>query len=407
MDFREELILERQVKPGIVMGVITGDAPLSEDTFAWGMHHINTRLFRALNENIRMIIITNPHGNKIDAGLQKKCVLVRYSYTYKLLRRSFRYFFTNSKSELIVFKMLLPNLVRRLKEQKINWLFCPCGVDPVDLGRAVLLAEASKLPIAAYLVDDFLEGALCSGSKEHLSIAKKDVPGWINRIDKVFTISEGLQALIKERYDKNASVLPVPYNLDRDVARGSVKADKKQIIYVGSLSHFYLDGLKQLATLIDALNEKEEDPIILRLASFASTEKAKRIIGDFKCIRSAPCNGIDILHSEISQSLATFIPYSFDPKYKTMVETSFPNKILPSLASSRFILIYGPADSTSVRYFQKHDLPSVLCTEDMKALQDIILRQAAEKKNYSERYREVIRRYHSSDRVAEKVIVEL
>jgi len=107
MDLGKERILGPQAGGSVIMGVIAGDPPLSEDVFAWGMQHINTRLFRALDGNIKIIVITNSYTGKIEASLQKKCLTVHYPFLIKLLRKLVRLFFSNARSEHIVFKKTL------------------------------------------------------------------------------------------------------------------------------------------------------------------------------------------------------------------------------------------------------------------------------------------------------------
>ncbi len=391
------------------LAIVTDGTPVSEDIWATGMCRVNTRLFMALFDHITLIAagsLENTYSYKdIDKELRKKSFLLAFPRPLMRILKRFR-FFPKLWDEEMVFQLMLPKLIRELHQRKTNWIFCPCGVNPSNLGRGVRLAKASGLPLAVYMVDDFLAGAVLSGNKEHLLIAKRDVPKWLAQVQKIFVISEGLRRRVKELYNLDSIVLPLPYDLPPKSSYLSPIYNQRQIIFVGSLSHFYLDGLKQIAVVLDKLNQEEQISVTFKILG-SHPSLVKMLIGDFACIRCEVCEDMASFYKEINSSLLCFAPYSFDLKYKEMVSSSFPSKMLDYLSVGRFIVTYGPDYASSVEYFREKKLPTVICNENSSDLSKIIQIQLKEQKDYNQRYREVVQDYHSSRLIADQVISNL
>jgi len=394
-------ILNQQRKTPCI-AVITDDAPISEGILAKSMCYINAHLFKALDAHLGVIFATNAHSNDIEPDLLNKTVLINSPFIFKIFRKLARLLLGRRMCNA-GFRLILPILVRKLKDVKAEWIFCPCGSNPFDLERGMLLARASQLPLAIFLVDDFIEGSKLAGLKEHLICATKDVPEWIRGADKVFVISEGFRERIKALYDKDATVLPFACDFEETIENKNLMPKDNQIIFVGNLSHFYIDGIKAMAKLLDELNQTRQIPFVLRL-TLPDIRLVKKMVGDFKCIQCVPCQSWDNLNAEIAASLMAFVPYSFDPEYRVMTATSFPSKILSCLVAARYVLVYGPEESSSVRYFRQHGLPEVLSKDDAGALRDIVLQQINSKLDYSEKYRQVLRGVHDSKKVAQELL---
>lgn len=386
------------------VAVIASDAPVSEDALAAGLCHVNTRLFKALNSALSIVFVSNARLCDIDPELRGKSVVINSPFIFKVFRKVLTSLF-GRRMQNVGFRLILPQLVSQLRKSGANWIFCPCGLNPFDLERAFLLAKASKLPLAVYLVDDFLSGNILLGHKERLQAARNDVAEWIRGVDKVFVISDGFRMRIKELYGKDSIVLPLPYNVKEKQSATSVVREE-QIIFVGHLSHFYIDGLRLLAAFLDDLNSQRERPVMLRL-TLPHLDLARKMVGNFKCIQCASCDGLDALHHEIGRSLLAFVPYSFDLKYRVMTQTSFPSKLLLCLAAASNVLVYGPEDSTAARYFCEHDLQTVFCKDDPAAFRDLAARLIMERKDHNERYRAVLQAVHASDKVADKIVSNL
>jgi len=226
----------------IKLGFITDGTPVNEEVMAHGMCRVNTRLLRALDEYVALVattIYSTAYQRKhLVKEIQNKCVLIAFPYW---LQRTLGRFLPQLRSQEFAFYSILPSLIKRLHKTEANWVFCSCGADPKILDKGFQLAQASGLPLAIYLVDDFLESALLSENQENLKIAKEKVPYWLSKVERIFVISDGLRQLLLERYKVNSIVLSLPYELpQKPVDLNSVQKND-QIIFVGNLSHFYID----------------------------------------------------------------------------------------------------------------------------------------------------------------------
>jgi hypothetical protein len=398
--------MSEQVK----IAVITDGTPISPDVLGTGMCRINTQLFNSLSDNIKIIATTNLGGiyniNDIDKNLRSRCILIDLPKPIRTTSKVASRFSELFRSENIALNLKLSSLLSEFSNQSIDWLFCPCGVDPSALGRAIYLAQKTNLPLAVYLVDDFIDGAILSGNKRHLKIARKYFSKWLSQIDKIFVISEGFQQHLKENYKVDSVVLPLPYSSGA-ILRDSSLTQKDQVLYLGGLSHFYVDGLKHVAQAIHSINQESVRKISLRIASSANLSYVKSLLGDYDFIHCEPCKTLEDVRREVASSVICFAPYSFDSKYRTMVSTSFPSKIMDYLVAGKFILVYGPDYSSSASYFNCHHLPEVVTTENVDLLKQIILQQVLYPQDHSKSYINLLASHHSYEVISKQLLSNL
>jgi len=373
------------------LGIICDDPPVNETVIAHGMCRVNARLIRALSHSITQVATaTYSNGYRYQdliPDIQDRYISTEFP---RLLQKGLGRFLPQIRNRSIAFHFKLSYLVKQLHQTETDWVFCPCGANPTSLERGVKLAQASNLPLALYLVDDFLESAILSGNQHNLQLAQQQVPQWLEKTEKVFVISPGLRQLLLDRYGIDSVVLPLPYELPP--APPAIPSLTDQIIFVGSLSHFYIEGLKQLAALLDQFHQETGTFIALRLTT-SNSNHAKKVIGNFHCLRCQPCHTPTELYQEIASSLFCFAPYSFEKKYEAMVRTSFPSKMMDYLAASSLIVVYAPAYSSSAQYFNQHNLP--LWIDNQAALHEVIIEQLQQRQHYGTSYREVVQRYHA------------
>ncbi len=389
----------------IRLGFITDGTPVNEQVMAHGMCRVNNRLLRSLDEYVVLVattIYSNAYKRKhLVEEIQDKCVLITFP---SWLQRTLGRFVPQLRSQEVAFQLMLPALVKRLVQTGANWIFCSCGADPKILDRGFQLAQASGLPLALYLVDDFLESAILSGNQENLKIAEQQVPYWLSKAERIFVISDGLRQLLLERYKVNSFILPLPYELSPQLIKLESVQDTEQILFVGSLSHFYIDGLRQLAKILDEVNQELNTCITLTL-TFSDLDYAKRIIGNFHCLRCKPCPTTTELYQEIASSLFCFAPYSFDKKYQVMVKTSFPSKTMDYLAAAKLIVVYAPAYSSSAQYFAQNRLLSWV--DNPNHLRQIVIDQINRKFNYSQQYHSILQQLHTLEFIKKNIISNL
>ena len=389
----------------IKLAFITDATPVDEQVMAHGMCRVNTRLLRALDQHVSLVITTlysNAYQRKhLLKEIQNKSVLIAFPYW---IQRIVGRFLPKLRSPEFTFQFMLPNLVKSLRKAEANWIFCSCGADPKILDKGFQLAKASGLPLAVYLVDDFLESAILSENQENLKIAQEKVCYWLSEAEKIFVISDGLRQLLLERYKLDSVVLPLPYELPQGSVNLEVVHESNQIMFVGSLSHFYVDGIKQLAKILDEINQTFNTSITLRLTS-CTIDYANQIVGNFQCLRCKPCLTMVELYQEISSSLFCFAPYSFDKKHEIMVKTSFPSKTMDYLAHAKLIVLYAPTYSSSAQYFAENGLSA--CVNNPQELREIIITQMKHKLNYTEQYNLVLNQFHSPELIKQIIIENL
>ena len=395
----------------VKLAIVTDNPPVRADVKAWGMCRVNTRLFRALSENIVIIISGSQRymysSKDLDDNTRARCII---GSSIPTIIKQIGVVFPTIINEELEFKINLSRYLKKIHNSSANWIFCPCGVNPHSLYRGIRLAQACNLPIAVYLVDDFLSGAELSGDTATLRTAQQDIPLWLKQVDQIFVISDGLKSRIRNLYNLDSVVLPLPYALgsyDKPPGNSLEQTGTDQeVIFVGNLSHFYTDGLKQMAQTVDEINSTLGSNIKLRL-TLPSIKDAQHKIGHYDCIKCKPCvDNLDLYHA-IHSSILCFAPYSFREDYKIMVSTSFPSKILDYLSAARHILILGPPYATSVNYFNKNQLNTVLTSENPKKIREIIIRQLNDNMEYSNKYREVVWQNHDPKQVALQIISTL
>jgi hypothetical protein len=391
----------------VKLAIVTDNPPVREDVQAWGMCRVNSRLFRALSDHISITVC----GSMKQMYKQKD--LIEDIKTRCIMGPSFSNFIKYAGhvyppllSEEIEFKLVFANAVKKIQNSDANWVFCPCGANPHALWRGLRIAQACKLPIAVYLVDDFLSAALLSRDNTTDIVAKEKVPKWLKQVDQIFVISEGLQAHIQNTYCLESKVLPLPYYPPPESIYKNQEAEENQIIFVGNLSHFYVDGLRQMAQCIEEFNKKNKINLKFRF-TLPDLNAVKELIGNYNCILCKPCEDDQTLHQAIHSSILCFAPYSFQEKYRVMVSTSFPSKLIDYLSSGRFILIYGPKYTSSASYFQKYKLEKVLTTQDPTTFQNLILQQLSNRKDFNRDYREIVLKHHDPDKIAANIISTL
>jgi hypothetical protein len=247
--------------------------------------------------------------------------------------------------------------------------------------------------LSLYLVDDFLSGAQLSGNKRNEKFANHGLKGLLRHASTVFVISQGFGERIKKLYGVESNVLPLPYFYDEP--KEHLQADQSRyILFLGSISHFYLDGLRLLAKWLDDYNEDAKDKVFLRFTQ-DNADFVRHEVGDYRCIVSKRCDSDLELYSTVHWAQFCFAPYSFEERYRIMVSTSFPSKLLDYLANAQNIIVFGPAYSSSAQYFKAHGLSGVYLTKAdfKKAFLENLKSICPE--DHSADYRRVLSEHHS------------
>lgn len=298
-------------------------------------------------------------------------------------------------------KPVLTSLAARLigdwaRRARADALFATLGADYTNLERLARARARFGGPALAYVVDDFACAAPQLWPQATPARIDRVVQQVLSSLDLVFAISEGMQAHLRHRYGVASEVLPLPY-APQPSPDG---APLDRIIYVGSINHLYAPGLRRLIAAVGQLRARHHSGLhILLTCDRAPAEQALGPLPAYVTTRLLP--GPELAQG-IARSLCAFLPYAFDEASRTMVETSFPSKLMEYLAHARCILVMAPSSSSAARYFRRDNLPMVIDEPgELDAALEALVRQ---RPNHAGRYRAVLEREHAPAIVAGRVL---
>jgi hypothetical protein len=291
-------------------------------------------------------------------------------------------------------------VIMRLKKKKVNKVFIPLGADYHELQRAYLISTVFHMNVSVYVVDDSLEyeDKIVKGNENNMM--HKNIVKYMKSSCHIFAISKGMQERIFSLTGKKAILLPLPYHYTKLECKDN---NKMQIMYVGGINGLYADGLRDIADIIDSINQELDMDIKLRF-TYKNPNDVKHIIGSHSCIVSKRIAGEDELRMEMHNSLFCFMPYSENKELDIMQNTSFPSKLVEYLASAKSIVIYGNAENSAQRYFDDDDLPCVIHGRNKEELRRIILNHVQNNIDYSDKYVKNLKLKHSYKHIQEVVM---
>lgn len=378
-DMREERI-----------AVLTDNMPVKDEAYGYGMYKVVNRLLLSLGDRVHRIIITdcNYNSENLEMLFRDKTVIANRFHrisTYNLSEIFFLYGIRKSMWEL--------------KRKKIKKIFIPLGADYRELCRAYLVSKVYHMTVSIYVVDDFIEYQKKIVGRESRKKEKKIIK-YLRGVNRIFVISDGMKNRIDELTGKKSVVLPIPYeNGLEDIPH---RCRKNQILFLGSINALYLEGLRDIAEIIDKINSEKKLDIKLKFTYKTATE-VKRIIGKYGCIDSKRIDGENELKKELNESLFCFMPFSDNADFYIMQNTSFPSKLVEYLAAASSIVIYGNKENSAQRYFDKNDLSYVICERNKKLLEECIIRHLEQEQDHSSQYRKVLKCNHSFDKISKKI----
>lgn len=374
------------------IAILTDNMPIKESAYGFGMYKVVNRLVMALRDDVDTIICTdnNFQMKNIESVLENKIVL---SNKFHSLR--------NNNLADICFLTELCKEIYKLKNKGIQKLFIPLGADYRELKRAYLCSKVYHLSVSIYIVDDFLEyNQFFSRTSIEYQKLKKNIINYLKAMDCIFVISKGMQDRIYDLTGRWAVLLPIPYE-NKKIFETSERA-LMQVLFLGSINRLYIQGIQDMAEIIDNLNEKENLQIRFRF-TYKSIAEVKQIIGNYKCIISRHIETEVELKKEMRDSIFCFMPYSDDESLSLMQYTSFPSKLVEYMSSARSIVIYGNEKNSAKSYFEENKLPQVIVGRDKEMLEKCILQHIEQNKDYSKQYNNILKKNHSFNSICRKI----
>lgn len=376
-------------KQGIAF--LTDNVPIKESAYGFGMYKVVHRLVEALNQDLSTIIITdrNYTARNVDSAFSNKIIVKNK--------------FHNLKGEWIAdifFLLEILKTVYMLRKRGITKIFIPLGADLGELKRAYLVSKYFRLEVSVYVVDDFIEYQSKILGVKIMERLEKQVKRYLRAMSHIFVISEGMQDRIFEIAKRESVVLPIPYEYKEINLED--RQNNHQIMFLGSINDLYIKGIKDIAEIIDKINIEKGLHIEL-LFTYQKTVEVKRIIGNYKCIRSRRIEQENELRETMRNCMFCFLPYSDDPVFFLMQNTSFPSKLIEYMSAAKSIVIYGNRQNTAATYFEKHGANQVIYGSDRQELEECILNHVKEVTDYSGTYINMLMKRHSFRYIREKI----
>jgi hypothetical protein len=270
------------------------------------------------------------------------------------------------------------------------------GGDPESYVRAAALAHAGRFRHLIYAVDDpFAWAAERSAARPQLCSALPQVAQEMASAAAVVAITPDLAEALTRRLGRKCYALPLPYI--SEPAR--TKDRKRQLIFIGNMSHLYADSFFQIVEAVRERRARGDDLKIIATFLPNALPSTMAEVPDF--VELGRINDRKALLEAIATSLAAICPIAFDPA-QSMVRSSFPSKLLDYLAHARAILVHGPADSIAARYLMDAGLPFV--TSDKQSLDDALELISTKQPDSSSEYRALLDAAHGAEHFREKLL---
>ena len=174
-------------------------------------------------------------------------------------------------------------------------------------------------------------------------------------------------------------------------------------MFIGSINKLYIQGIKDIAEVVDKVNREKELNIKL-LFTYKNATEVKRLVGNYKCICSQRFEEEGELRKEMRKSMFCIMPYSDDDAFALLQRTSFPSKLIEYMSSARFIVVYGNDQNAAQQYFDENNLPQVIHGRDKDLLEKCIVKLMEEPADYGKAYTNVLKKRHSFKCIREKLI---
>lgn len=385
--------------------IFTDNPPIREDVISAGLNRINTRYFTAIYDNISLIAVSNEKtifcSEDLSPNLRDKIIFTTIPrYVVKILRGTDSFLGrVTGKYYDSLFQFQRNKFINSLKSSGSDALFVPLGADIKGYIRAITLAKLSGLPLAVWIGDDFENYARLSDNEIIVKLTADHLQRCFDATSKFFVISKGLQRHFKETYGLDSDVLSLPFHKQYHI---ELNTREDTVFFLGNASHFYHDGLIDMMDVICEYNEQNSRNVVMCF----SIDNLPSIITNrhLKYIRSGQYKDDKDQSKAIAQSLFCIIPISFAEKYKGMVSTSFPSKLMECMAYAKKIIVYGPPYSSSVEYFKDNTLEKVIDVNNKSLLYDTLCAEMNHAEDLSGSYEAALRNNHGYEAIKKTFI---
>lgn len=276
---------------------------------------------------------------------------------------------------------------RRPKNNRVVEVLGLSGPHWQFLPRLRELARGLGLPYSVYVVDDYEVTADHAGAD--MPATQRGIRECLQQARRVFSICPGMAERLQTRYAVGSRILyPVADNVMPGPAVPATTS--QELVYVGSLGGSYLDVLQSVADMLEAGGAPGWR---LKIISQDRRTVARVFAGHRSVVARHDCDR-EQLRQEIAAAEAILIPYSFDPRWKTTAETSFPSKFMDAIVAGKPIVVVAPPYASITRHMQAARCGFAIGTAPQCG-QLLATRPWLRDKSWRQQYEALLQRHHT------------
>jgi glycosyltransferase involved in cell wall biosynthesis len=320
------------------------------------------------------------------------------------------------KLALLLNHLLLPwtvwRGVRLVRREKIEAIFTVPWTHYTI--AAYLIHRITRLPIYMYAMDD------PDGTRNRLGfqplLYSLFMPRIARECRRIWGVSDGMCEYFEQSY--GVKCLPLLPLLDLETFRpkrsgaASCTDGDFHIVFTGSIYSAQVDAVRRLVRVVDQEAARDGGALAnMRLTLYTQSPAAAL---DRMGLSGKNVRRDEVQHDDISSALAeadvAFLPLSFEPNMRHVVETSFPSKTAEYLAAGIPVLVHAPSYSSVARYCSKLGCGLVVDEPNEEALRSALLRlsrDAALRQELSAKALEVATKNHDAGRIAPMFLRQL
>ena len=271
---------------------------------------------------------------------------------------------------------------------------------------AYFIHRITGLPIYMYIMDDPAGARRADGSQP--TLYRVLMPRLVRACKRVWGVSDGMCEYFAHTY--NVKCLPLLPLLDlegfqkKDARRAERSNGSFHIVFIGSIYSAQVDSVRRLVRVVGQDPGRMGNPDAkthLTLYTSAPVAALEQLGVMGKNVRRDEVNHEDIANVMAAADLA-FLPLSFEPDMRHIVETSFPSKIAEYLAAGIPILVHAPTYSAAARYCLEHACGLVVGEPSEASLRDALVRLSTDvalRKRLSANALETAEKNHDASRI--------
>jgi glycosyltransferase involved in cell wall biosynthesis len=302
--------------------------------------------------------------------------------------------------------------VRLIQKEKIEAIFT-VPWDHFTIA-AYFIHKITGCPIYMYIMDDPI-GTRRFGGLQPAAYALL-MHRTVKACKLVWGVGEGMCRYFEQAYGVKCLPLLPLVNLEsfgRSRAKRLVRPDDAfHIIYTGAIYSAQVDAVRRLVRVVDQESDRNRvTQMKMQLTLYTSLPaKALEKMGVAgKNVRRDEVKSEDIARV-ITEADAAFLPFSFDPGMRHVVETSFPSKIAEYLASGVPILAHAPSYSTVAQYLREYGCGVVVDEPNEEALRSAVVRLSGDavlRQELSARALDTAKKNHDVNQIAPAFLQQL